>query len=749
MKRSSCWLFLGASLLACLVVFRGGMWGSSLLAPLDIAPTMFSKWHAVAPEAPSVPRNHYIIDQLTYDLPLQWTIYHAVRAGEIPWWDPYTYCGRPLLADAHVNGTDPFRLLCYLTLPFEWAYNWTRILHSLATGLGMFLLLRALGFTPCVNVLLALVWQFAGCQTVFFGHPWIQASFLYYPWLWLVWHRALERGLGQGAALGGLLTALVFYAGNLQSHAYWPVFALAWVLGYGWGNRAQWWRIAAMVGLSGVIGGLLAAPVLTGQLELYRLGVRTIDTLRHPLSWLGGLASLSAVFPWVLGTFRTLDLSKFCGQSALGFTCFIGSAALVLGLFGVRGKAGEDHWRGPRRTALFLVLAYVGILSTPLVYALYTRAAALGVMGLIVLTAIGAERLLAAPLPRPRWGWSLAGVLVAGLLAINFGAFVVYPKILPRLREAVLRRDAANTNLDSSPALREIQLTRFPGEVSVRNPQTLIAAASLLALAAAFIARDPGRARLAVRVALAGSVASTLVFSSQFIPHHPVSLWQSLLRGGPEQQRLARLAGGTQERVWEQVTRIHDYAMPHSLPHLFQVRTVHGYAALRPQCYFWLPKEDQGRHAGAVADFVYRSDQAGEAAGSLSTNALAGLARFQWNEVTNRSLTVERSSLNTVELKVGPGPAASLQWNDTWYPGWKCYANGLPHAVERAPGTFARLRIPEGEQVIRLEYRPTWLNFSLGAAGMGLLLMATTYTGCRGRCAMKSGPVAQTGVGVP
>ena len=55
----------------------------------------------------------------------------------MPWWDPYNYGGRPLLADAHINGTDPVRCLAYWLLPFELAYNWTLIGHSLLAGISM------------------------------------------------------------------------------------------------------------------------------------------------------------------------------------------------------------------------------------------------------------------------------------------------------------------------------------------------------------------------------------------------------------------------------------------------------------------------------------------------------------------------------------------------------------------------------------------------------------------------------------
>jgi hypothetical protein len=84
---------------------------------------------------------------------------------------PIHLCWSPLLADAHVNGTDPFRILCYFSLPFVPAYNWNLILKSILTGLRMFMLLRHLQFARSISVPLGLTYQFAGCFAFFFGHP--------------------------------------------------------------------------------------------------------------------------------------------------------------------------------------------------------------------------------------------------------------------------------------------------------------------------------------------------------------------------------------------------------------------------------------------------------------------------------------------------------------------------------------------------------------------------------------------------
>lgn len=87
--------FLTASGLLAGLAFPGGITGKSILAPLDIFPTLFSSFRYLDPQAGGVPQNHHIIDQATYDLPIQHLIYQSIRQGILPWWDPYTYGGAP------------------------------------------------------------------------------------------------------------------------------------------------------------------------------------------------------------------------------------------------------------------------------------------------------------------------------------------------------------------------------------------------------------------------------------------------------------------------------------------------------------------------------------------------------------------------------------------------------------------------------------------------------------------------------
>ncbi len=723
MNRRAWWVWLLASAALALGLFRGALWGNRLLAPLDLAPALLAKYRWMAPEHSGIPANHYVIDQLTYDLPLQHTLYQAWRRGELPWWDPYTFGGRPLLADAHVNGTDPVRLLCYALLPFVPAYNWTLILHWALTGAGLLVLLRRWGFGVTASVGLALAGQCAGYHAIFFGHPWNTGAFLYYPWLWWAWDAWLSEGRAWARPAAGLAMAGIFYAGNIQSHAYLVVFALVFLVGYGGRTWPQWRRALPLVAGTGVLGALLAAPVLAAQVEFYRLSVRPVPVPWNPISWLSGLASLTAFHPWALGTFRTLDLSKLFGQYALGFVVFTGSAAAVLTLLGaVRGRD-----RAPRpeiwRTALGLVLAYLLILSTPLQSLLYTRSAGLAVLGGVVLAALGLEALRRETAAWRAWGMGLAGLAVGAALVLNLAAFVVYPRLLPRVLAKFQQEAAGRGALGAAPALREFQARNLPREISVRNPETVLATLGLLAVAGLCLRPDWRRRPGVWPALLALNLAPGALFYARFIPNHPVRAWQLLQAGGPEQRRVAAELAGTPRRLREVAPSVYDQVFPNCLGHLAEVRVLHGYSALVPRSFFTLPPVEQEAWAARVADATYTTPEPGRPAGRWDPPpAGTAPAAFHWQGAAPRAFRVELVSLNEQRVTLEPGPAGKLLWADTAYPGWRAELAGQPVPVRPVAPCFSELEVPAADATaeLRLLYRPTgWaVTRVLAAAGL-------------------------------
>ena len=721
-------LFLFCSVLICLAVFRGAFWSSRILAPLDIAPTIFSKYRYVDPIAGKVPANHYIIDQLTFDLPLQHTIYHAYRSGEIPWWDPYTYAGRPLLADAHVNGTDPVRILCYLTLPFVSAYNWNLILKSILAGLGMFVLLRHLGFPLSIVLPLALTYQFAGCFAIFFGHPWIQASFAYYPFLWVAWSTWIQRNSLRYIGISSLLCALIFYSGNLQSHAYLPLFALCFLIGNALGDRKLVVPLSLAISLSILTGAALAAPVLWPQTEFYLNSLRTASfSPNSRLSYLAGIASFSAIFPWVLGTFRTLDLAKFLGNNALGFVIYIGSAAFILALLGAwkTGKMPVAQ-TGARRTATGLVLVYFLVCSTPLLPVLYTRMAPIAVIGLTVLAALGLKTLGERAFPKA--GWVVGGGAVLLIIGLNVTAFAVYPRCVRYVQSFVAAWDKANPSFPQTPALRSFQVENLPHEISVQNPETVLAFVSLVALA--IYLRQP-RWKPFQRIALLTlNFLPVIFFYCRFIPDYPVACWEQLLSGGPEQRRVAETVNPDHFRLLEEAPSLSDMLFPNNMGYLQQVHTVHGYSALQPlSLYNWRPAGESSPQP--IADFSYSSEERGASIGDFVRLSVAKNSRIHCEQ---RPVTITEETMNTLTISIGPGAADQLVRTDTFYPGWRAKLNGQPIALGHSATPFSRINLPTSDAVsiVTYAYRPSHFVLTttlFGAAAV--FILAIVLAGAR------------------
>ena len=725
-RRSLFWLLL-ADLFLGIWFFQDGLWGGSMLAPLDCGPTLMPKFQFMDPASGAVPRNHHIIDQFTFDLPYQHEIYHALRRGEMPWWNPYTFSGQPFMADAHVNTTDPARLFCYFLLPFELAYNWTLVLHWLLSGLGMFLVLRRWRFDAWICVGLALAWQLAACHTHSWGHPWLRATFLYYPVLWWAWERWADRPHWKPLCLASLLTGLIFYTGNLQSHAYLVLFAVAFLFGYAGRSLAALKRILPGVMLSGIIGAALSLPVVLNEIEFFLRGIRHVASPEWKAN-LSGLISLAGVYPWVTGSFRTLDWGKYFSHSGLAYFVFIGSIAFALAGLGMFLRPSDPTRQRQKRMALGLVALYFcAILSTPLQAWLYWRSAAVGVLGLLVLAAIGLEEMLRQASPLKKTAWVVVVVAVVSATAANLEGWFIYPRHVQQARIFVEKCLQVTPALDSTPALRNFQIENFPNEVTFQNPETIWAFLGLLSLAA-FAAFPRLRSR---RWSLPALLVLNLVplasYDQRFLPRHPVEMWHRLLAGGPEQKRLCELMQDKPVRMHEIAVGGHEQAMLNCLPTLYRVRSANGYCALVPRTLLNLPPQELDPVRDLIADYDYLNPTRGQPAGILKTNLHAGQVVFRWLGSQPRAFRAQTLSLNEVRLTFEPGSPGTLLWTDTYFPGWRAWSGSRELSVKPAPPCFSHIEIPSEAEVVLLRYRPALLPFGMAGVFAGvasLLVMA-------------------------
>ena len=711
------WLFGLCSAGCLLLVFGSALWGKTLMAPLDLPAAMFPKYHWVAPGQGPVPNNHYTIDIFTHELPRQYGVYRALQSGEFPWWDPYTDCGRPLVAEGHISGTDALRLVLYRLLPFVEAYNLAKLLNSFLLGLGIFVLLRRWGHELWAALVLALTFEFAGAFALFQTPLCVSASATWYPWIWLAWSAYVQKSRRFWIGAGGIFCGLSFVAGNQQTDIFPVLFGACFLAGNFWHDRQSWKPALTVTVLSGLLGALVTLPVLVPQAEFLSLCKRVPAFAEFSrLQLLTGTASLTAAFPWALGTFRTVDLSKLFGQYSLGFCLFIGTTGLILALL---GTARLFFRRTPQGCVGFLlVLAYLVICSTPLVAVFYTRLATLAVLGLVALAGEGARAVREGTVSMPqkrliRW----AAVTTFGVaLCCNLFAFLLFPRARARLESFFLAQAQHSQSFPASPDLRRHQISTLPREISVLNPETVLSLIGVGALLAAAGTRNSRMRPLWLAVALGLNLVPELSFTKRFTPRAPVEQWQALLQGGPEQRSIAAdLENGF--RLREACPSPFDRLFPGVTAILYGVHVTHTYSSFPlPDLEPLWEKEPS---PGPWVDATYTSDAPGLSAGKFALSPPGPTpSRFQWRNGSKRGVRITGETFNTVTVEVEAGDADELLRTDRYYPGWKLVSPGLKTRV--IDGAFLAVEVPSARQTLVFQYRPRRLNACLWAGGIAL-----------------------------
>lgn len=311
-------------------------------------------------------RNFAGRDLLVYNLPMEKAVHDAYARGHLPVWISEVSGGRPLLANPNMGAMYPVRpLLSVLSFPL--AMRIFPVLHWILAGIGMIVLLRALGVSSAGTWLGAVTYVFSGVGVaeVFFPH--IHPGMALLPWvLWGIARRAASSS--RKILLLSFLYALLFLAGDVFTIGMAILGSCLWILVEV--RRPERGRDLGLLAAAVSLAGLLAAPQIVATLlwvaETNRavLGMHLGESLFfsiHPLRL------LELVIPFPYGPTWELDITRIWGWSifrnkAMGIftTLYAGAFAIV---------ALPVAWRlrapGVRFARAFLALALaLGILPS-------------------------------------------------------------------------------------------------------------------------------------------------------------------------------------------------------------------------------------------------------------------------------------------------------------------------------------------------------------------------------------------------
>ncbi len=665
--------------------------------------------------------------------------------GRLPLWNPTLYGGAPFIGDIQAGFLYPPTLALLLVAP---AFPYTTLQglavgHLFWAGLGMYVLLRMLRW-PAAPVsrpaafFAAVAFAFADPLLIHLGNLNLIAVLSWLPWVLAAFVRGLQGAGWRWASIAALLFAVGSYAGHAQSTLY---IGLALVLlTIGWmataafapaSTRRGWWRPAALLLVTGVLAGLLLAPLLLPALELTRYAVRGDftyqDTVAYSLAPVQLLAGL--VTPSLFGRGPALHWSLWERVELP----YLGAPVLILAVCGLvlaRPEVRQRLWMWVGMAGFGLIVA-LGIYTVvhgwlTLLLPMFdqfrapARAVILWAVGMSVLAAVGFDA-VAVRMARSR---AVTAFLGGGAALLALSVLAGYALLFV-------------TQADGTAFLR----------ASLAVLALVIAFASWLGSWALIAARQHNRLTFAafsglmialLYIELAAAGAYTDISESdptQGFQHDAVI---AFLRSDPD---LFRIDTRTDlQGVWQPDTA--------ALAGLQDVGGIDNPLALRSYTDFWeatggratrlydllnvkyvLVKEGtplpdgkfvkafgpaQGVEVYENQDFLPRAWLASADADLSNLPIPAAVTAAQVTEYTATRMSFQVTA---------PAPGR-LILSEFWYPGWTATVNGAAAAIDPVNGALRSVAVPTGAATVTLTYWPATLTWGLIAAGVGLVLLA-------------------------
>ncbi len=760
-------------LVAAVCVFCWPVFVGRVMLPADMCLLMLP-WRALRHEFPGFVRPHNpMLDPIQQYLP--WRIYavESVRAGLVPLWNPYAFCGTPFVANLQSAVLYPPNVL-FLIVGARGGFGVSAILHLCLGGACMYALLVALGTRPLAALLGGVVLVFNGYVVSWLEFPTLSLwVFMWLPAALLCYERARCNPRSLWPVLCAGVIAMQLLGGHFQIAAYAVLTLGLYALTRAVGTKG-------LPGRAGAVGMAAAAVAVGVALAAVQI-LPTLELARHTGRASPGLAeAVRTAVP--VGHFVLYLVPNFFGNpvhynywgnvrdpSAFNFfetACYVGVLPLLLAAWSARRWREAAFWF----FAALTVFAWLAALGSPVYAALYHvapgfrelaglgRVLCLAAFGLAGLAALGLDDLLGREGPAPTGtAWWAAGILTAVVAA------------------AVILRWAE---------IRAVQEAGFPGFVRYLGIQISV----FLVLAMLSAALVGLRARLGLRAASAGVLAVGLVLLDLFGFGIGFNPFVDPRMAYPETDGLRWLAEHAgHDRVTSLAANGLDW-MPHNSPMVFGLRDIHGSDSLRVRRSFELvagPALDQARYPPADSPLldvlavrylmtrqevpttwlvryqgevtIYENTQAmprayvaldtppvndEEARRLLETDAraVAGRAlvapdpwRAEWYprarpaRPVRHAVHFERDDPGAIVLRVSTEAPGMLVLMDSYYPGWRAWVNGEPALIRRVNYGFRGVPVPAGESLVEMRYEPASYRVGLfislvaaaGLSGLG------------------------------
>ncbi|WP_448545979.1 YfhO family protein [Roseiflexus sp.] len=349
-------------------IFKG-----KALVPTDLL-FIYSAFRKAAPEGFTGPSNPEITDPVFKFYPWQIVMREALSERQFPLWNPYQFCGTPLLANGESAILYPMTILGLL-LPVPQAWNLSILLRIFIAGFGMYLFTRSIGISSFGSAFAALVIAFSGSMTVWLNYP-IGYVYAWMPLQMYFCERLVQQNRLSDTVIGGGIIAVHFFGGHIQTSF---MILLVWisygvfrvVIDYSASRdiRRALSNLILLV-LACIIGVLLASVMLVpfgewllqGSELRRRVESRSISLIDPNLGW-NILFLVTIILPNALGNPTWGSGDNFVPTSFIEQTAYIGLTPLALALFVIKSVYHKSDGESSSYRSKIIFFVFMGIIA--------------------------------------------------------------------------------------------------------------------------------------------------------------------------------------------------------------------------------------------------------------------------------------------------------------------------------------------------------------------------------------------------
>src|SRR5262245_42208311 len=290
-----------------------------------------------------------------------------IRNGQLPLWNPYIFCGMPLLGSIQPGALYPPNWLFAVFSP-KVAMNLVVITTYHIALIGAYLYARRIGCNRLGSMIAGITFAFGGFMTAHLGHTNLIAAGAWLPWVLLALEELYLKLRWRWVALGASFIALLFFAGGPQVTCYALMVAGAYCLFSLKFREERERRGRFLFGAAAmsVCGALIGAIQLLPTRELQQQGERAALTYENFASYsLPPQHLFEVIFPYFFGG-GGLSPYKIPDWGKLGSTesaSYVGMLAMIFGLIALIGQFKQKKhnrlvwfWVGCAVVAVFLAL---------------------------------------------------------------------------------------------------------------------------------------------------------------------------------------------------------------------------------------------------------------------------------------------------------------------------------------------------------------------------------------------------------